>query len=143
MTILASVWQRFVVADRSMEPALVAGDRLLGHRSRRPLTRGEVVVIPHPLREDFWLVKRVIGLPGERVTVDSGQVLVDGVSNADSWGTGSTMPEGDWTPGDNEIFVLSDNRLSTRDDSRSFGPISAKTAFRVLRLRLWLRGSHP
>ena len=121
----------------------MAGDRLLGHRSLRPFTRGEVVAIPHPRREDFWLVKRVIGLPGEVVTVDFGQVLIDGMPATDPWGRGSTMPEGVWRLDDGDLFVLSDNRLATQDDSRSFGPIPAGTAFRARPLRLWLAKSRP
>ncbi|MCA1735676.1 MAG: signal peptidase I [Actinobacteria bacterium] len=132
LTILASVWQRFVVADRSMEPALVDGDRLLARRSRRPFIRGELVVIPHPRRADLWLVKRVIGLPGETITVDFGQVLVDGTSGLDRWGNGSTFPEGKWQIGKDQLFVLSDNRTATVDDSRMFGPVPVNRVFRPI-----------
>jgi signal peptidase I len=124
------VWQRFVVADRSMEPTLRDGERLFGRRSRRPFTRGEIVVIPHPRRQDFWLVKRILGLPGEKITIDFGTVLINGSEGQDLWAQGDTFPEGVWSCGPNEIFVLSDNRRATVDDSRNFGPVSGQMAFR-------------
>lgn len=112
-----------------MEPVLVAGDRLIARRSRRRFTRGEIVVIPHP-RRDLWLVKRVVGLPGETVTIDFGYVLIDGNSGLDHWDKGTTFPEGTWIVGATEIFVLSDNRAATVDDSRSFGSVPIDRALR-------------
>ena len=134
------MWQRFVVADRSMEPALQDGDRLLGRRSRRPFTRGEIVIILHPRRADFWLVKRAVGLPGETVTIVEGQVLIDGRVGRDRWAQGPTLPDGAWTVGEGEVFLLSDNRSATRDDGRSFGPVSWARAYRPVRHRWGLDG---
>ncbi len=72
----------------------------------------------------MWLVKRIIGLPGEEVIVDFGEVLIDGRSGVDRWGAGhDTFPEGRWKVGTGEVFVLSDNRPATVDDGRSFGPV--------------------
>ena len=51
-------WRRFVVADRSMEPTLVAGQGLIGWRTRR-VRPGELRCVEHPERPGFWLVKRV------------------------------------------------------------------------------------
>ncbi|CAN5733314.1 hypothetical protein BH18ACT6_BH18ACT6_07930 [soil metagenome] len=115
-----------------MEPALVDGDRLFARQSRRAFTRGEVLVIPHPHQDDFWLVKRVIGLPGEAITIDFGIVLIDGVSEVDCWGRGSTFPEGKWQIGKDQLFVLSDNRTATVDDSRMFGPVPVNRVFRPI-----------
>jgi signal peptidase I len=81
-----------------------------------------MVVFTHPASE-LTLVKRVVGLPGETVTLDFGDVLIDGNAGLDVWGTGSTFPEGKWVMGEEHVFVLSDNRSATRDDSRSFGAI--------------------
>lgn len=51
-------WRRFVVADRSMEPTLVAGQGLIGWRTGRARA-GELRCVEHPERAGFWLVKRV------------------------------------------------------------------------------------
>ncbi|HJR86291.1 MAG TPA: signal peptidase I [Acidimicrobiia bacterium] len=117
---------RFVVADRSMEPALVDGDRLRCTRLRGIPPRGAIAVFVHPLIPDFWLVKRVVGLPGERIDLDFGELLVDGRPGLDLWGHGATFPEGHWLVGPDAAFVLSDNRSLTVDDSRRFGPVPTK-----------------
>jgi type IV secretory pathway protease TraF len=70
----------------------------------------------------------VIALPGETVTIDFGEVRIDGQSEFDSWGVSTTFPEGEWRLGTEEWFVLSDNRSATRDDSRGFGPIPLRWA---------------
>ncbi len=106
-----------------MEPALVDGDRLQCTRLRGIPHRGAMAVFVHPLIPDFWLIKRVIGLPSERVDLDFGQVLIDGRPGLDNWAHGDTFPEGQWLVGPGEVFVLSDNRTATMDDSRRFGPV--------------------
>ena len=107
-----------------MEPALVDGDRLWCTRIRGLPRRGTIVVFIHPLIPDFWLVKRVVGLPGEQIDLDFGQVLINGHSGLDTWGDGETFPEGQWLVRPEAVFVLSDNRSATIDDSRRFGPVS-------------------
>jgi signal peptidase I len=123
---------RFRVAESSMEPALVPGDRLLSVRPADRVERGRLVVFEHPGRPGFMLVKRVIGLPGETVTVRGGVVSVDGEPAVDVWGVGPTRPDGMWETGPHELFVLSDNRQSTRADGRTFGPIDGRSAYRVV-----------
>ncbi|MEM9517007.1 MAG: S26 family signal peptidase [Actinomycetota bacterium] len=51
-------WRRFVVADRSMEPTLVAGQGLVARTTRRARP-GELRCVEHPEHPGFWLVKRV------------------------------------------------------------------------------------
>jgi hypothetical protein len=55
---LCRIARRFVVADRSMEPTLVAGQGLLA-TGIGPVRPGQVRCFPHPAQQDFWLVKRV------------------------------------------------------------------------------------
>ena len=81
----------------------------------------------------MWLVKRIVGLPGEEVVVDFGEVVVDGRSGLDIWGAGQeTFPEGRWTLGPGQVLVLSDNRRATVDDGRSFGPVPLTGMLRVV-----------
>jgi signal peptidase I len=109
-----------------MEPALVDGDRVRCRSLRGKPHRGAIAVFVHPLIPDFWLIKRVIGLPGERVELDFGEVLINGQSQLDQWAQGETFPEGYWVIGAEQVFVLSDNRSATIDDSRRFGPVTTK-----------------
>jgi len=71
----ASPIKRFVVAEDSMSPTLEPGDGLIGVRSKR-IRRGEIRVFEHPGRADFWLVKRVGHVRGDRFEAlsDNGSV---------------------------------------------------------------------
>jgi signal peptidase I len=124
--------RRFRVDDHSMEPALLPGDTIVCRKARGPMKRGTMVVFTHPASA-LTMVKRVVGLPGETVTIDFGDVLIDGNTGLDVWGTSSTFPEGEWVMSEHDVFVLSDNRTATRDDSRSFGALPLKGMRAVIR----------
>ncbi len=114
-----------IVPSDSMAPTLRPGDRYLINiraYSRRPPKRGDVVVFRTPDGE-FW-VKRVIGLPGEQVTVYMGRVFINGQLLPEPYLRGAPfferpmafiVPEG-------HIFVLGDNRGHS-EDSRDIGPV--------------------
>lgn len=114
--------RRYAIAEHSMQPALGAGDWVLARRVAGPLERGDIVVFGHRGRPRFELVKRVVGLPGEHVSIAAGEVTTDGRA-ADTWATGPTLPDGSWRLGPDEVFVLGDNRASSSGDSRALGPI--------------------
>jgi len=83
----AAVWAvrrwrptRVVVAGESMAPALMPGDWAVALEARA-INRGDVVVVRHPLRPGIEMVKRVTGVPGDRVggiTLRAGQWFVEG-----------------------------------------------------------------
>jgi type IV secretory pathway protease TraF len=73
-----------------------------------------------------------VGLSGEVVTIDTGQIFIDGTADRDPWGQGHTAPDGEWTVPDGRFFVISDQRAQTRDDSRNFGPIEASGLYRMV-----------
>lgn len=131
--------RRYVIAERSMSPALEPGDWVCAIRSRRP-TRGAVVVFAHPRRHDFTLVKRIVGLPGETVTIRDDAVAVDGRTIDEPWAHGPTRPDGEWTLGPNEVFVLSDARTATTADGRALGPIAYRRASWTVVVRYWPAG---
>ncbi len=85
--------------------------------------RGDVVVLRMPAsgRED--LIKRVVGLPGEKVQIVGGHVWVNGEPLEESYAVGLTSSDQSWDLGEDQLFVLGDNRAFSRD-SHSFGPIS-------------------
>ena len=124
----------FVVSGASMSPTLGDGARFIGWRGSRDrsVRRGKVVAFMHPLRPGFWMVKRVVGIGGEVITIDMGEVLIDGKAGLDHWGSGFSSPDGRWAVPPGKVFVLSDQRPLTRDDSRSFGPIAASGLYRMI-----------
>ena len=100
--------------------------------------RGDIIVFRNPLeKDDPDFVKRVIGLPGERVEIKSGQVLVNRMPINEPyiqyrwWDELSPL-----TLGPNEFFVLGDNR-SRSEDSRHFGVIHASEIIGKVWLRYW------
>lgn len=127
--------RRFIISEKSMSPALQPGDRYLARRLRTP-RRGSVVFFPHPQRGDFWLAKRIIGLPDESIEVRDGEVRVDGHPLAEPWTVEATSPPGRWTVPSHHVFVLSDARHRTLADSRILGPIPMEgTYVAVVRYR--------
>ena len=124
-----------------MEPSLCDGDLLLVRRPRAAPRRGSVIVIDAP-RDNGprWQVKRVVGLPGERVTFDDGLLFVNDAPHTEPYLGGLPAYLGlDRTTfdiGDDRYFVLGDNRAHSTD-SRSFGPISANRIVGIFVARLW------
>jgi len=106
--------------------------------------RGDIVVFKYPRQPDQYFIKRIIGMPGERVVIRSGEVII---YNKENQG-GKVLDESDYllqsedTASDvdttlkmDEFFVLGDNRSSSLD-SRSFGPVPRENIIG----RTWLRG---
>ncbi len=127
---------RYVVEGQSMEPNLHTGQFLIVSRLAYMHVadlfrlgapqRGDIIVFDYPGNPSDDYVKRVIGLPGETVTIDdNGQVSVDGTPLAEPYldkmaGVPYRGRTGSWTVPDNSYFVLGDNRNSS-SDSRSWG----------------------
>ncbi len=119
------VAQAMVVQGPSMEPNLHYDERVVvekvTYRLHEP-RRGDVIVIDVP-GQDEPLIKRVVALPGETVSVRGGQVFIDDQLLEEPWTTRLGGP--DYPPTlvpPQHIFVLGDNRGHS-NDSRSFGPV--------------------
>lgn len=138
--------QPFLVSGASMEPNFSNGNYLLideiTYRFRVP-ERGEVVVFRYPNDPGTFYIKRIIGLPGERVVVAGGNVTIynsangNGLPLRESYIPESTKTLGniDKTISDEEYFVMGDNRYYSYD-SRSWGPLPKKDLVGLVRLRL-------
>jgi signal peptidase I len=71
----------------------------------------------------MFLVKRVIGLPGERIELAHGRVVVDGQPLVEPWAPEPTFPNASWTVPDGAVFLLGDRRSVSAGDGRSTGPV--------------------
>lgn len=136
MALAGRSFRRLAIAESSMEPALAEGDFVLARVIRTP-RRGDIVTFRHPSRPDMLLVKRIIGLPGERITIASGQAHIDDAVLAEPWANGPTRPDMQIDVEDDEVVVLSDNRSVTLADSRMFGPIPSATLEHRIVFRYW------
>lgn len=121
--IITFVGQRTAVNGDSMEPTLSSGDNLimdkLTYHLRDP-ERFEVIIFPCPTKPDVYYIKRVIGLPGETIQIKDGCVYIDGeLLETDIYGIAKMDEAGiahePLTIGEDEYFVLGDNRPISRD----------------------------
>jgi signal peptidase I len=114
------------VQGQSMEPNLHTAQRLVvekvTYRFHGP-RRGDIVVIDIPDAGPELLIKRVIGLPGETIASQGGQVTVNGEPIEEPYvynPGGRDIPEQVVPP--LHVFVMGDNRRFS-NDSRNFGPV--------------------
>ena len=144
--------QPFWIPSESMLDTIHVNDRVmvnkLAYRFDEP-DRGEIVVFRDPAEAEVEesipeavirsvleavgirtrgrddLIKRVVGLPGETITIADNHVLIDGVAISEPYlPSGVVMPDdGPFVVGEDEVFVMGDNRNSSFD-SRRFGNIS-------------------
>lgn len=127
------VFQSYVVDGSSMEPTLQNGNRVfilklpktiagLQNKTYVP-ARNEVIVFKKPTNDGTQLIKRVIGLPGDRVVIENGIITVYNIDHPDGFNPDAgTYYEGTLEPidtggekvvedvGEGELFVLGDNR---------------------------------
>jgi len=117
------VGQRTVVSGSSMEDTLSDKDNLIvdkiSYRLHDP-ERFDVVVFPPKYEEDTYYIKRIIGLPGEVVRIDSaGVIYINGEVLTESYGTetilNAGLAENEILLGPDEYFVLGDNRNNSTD----------------------------
>ena len=143
--IVTFVGQRTKVSGDSMLPTLHSEDNLIvdkiSYRFRDP-KRFEIVVFPYKYAENTYYIKRIIGLPGETVQIIDGYVYINGemldesygleVIDANRYGIAAQPIE----LGEDEYFVLGDNRNNSADSRESNVGILEKDDFIG---RAWIR----
>lgn len=124
-----------VVQKTSMEPSLHQNDYLIVSKQAYNVfgdpERGDIVVFPHTTGDLTELyIKRVIGLPGERITISGGKVYINGMELTESYTMdGVTSGElKDYLVPEGEVFVMGDNRLVSIDSrSKEVGCVDIDT----------------
>lgn len=162
--IITFVFRSYQVDGPSMENTLQNADKLIiwkVPRSWSDITRhayipnrGDIVVFNEGGLSAFGqqdskqLIKRVIGLPGDRVVVKDGSITIYNKDHPKGFDPDTTLPYGkngaipetsgnvDRLLGPNQLFVCGDNRPDSLD-SRTFGPIEAKQLVGKLALRVF------
>ena len=116
---------RIRVEGISMEPTLHEGQFVivnrLAYRWQDP-ERGDIIVFHFPLDEGRRFIKRVIGLPGDTVAIEEGQIFVNGRRLSEPYITDAPRYSGEWIVGEDELFVLGDNRNNS-SDSQNWGTL--------------------
>ena len=136
------VVEAFYIPSESMVPTLRVGDRVLVNKFIYRFTepkRGDVVVFESVEGGGEDLIKRVVGVSGDEISVRAGKLLVNGERQREpyvnrrfpdrSFSSPTTVPKG-------HIFVMGDNRTNSRD-SRYFGPVPKRKIEGEAFLRFW------
>lgn len=141
------IMQPHEIKGSSMEPNFQDKEYILtdkiSFRIHSP-NRGDVVIFKAPVNPDVDYIKRVIGLPGDRVKVQYGFVYVNGeklneyyLRDTTSLFSGSFMSEGvEVLVPEGKIFVMGDNRPHS-SDSRQFGPVPISDVIGRAFIRYW------
>ena len=123
-----------------MLPSLASGDLVLVTRLRPPLLRGAVVISVHRTDPDRRSIKRVVGLPGEEVSLVDGLVTIGGEQLEEPYLAGLPaapgLAEGRWRIDEDECFVMGDNRAHSTD-SRAYGPVRLDSIVGEARFLVW------
>lgn len=143
--VVTFVGQRTEVSGSSMETTLSDKDQLIvdkmTYRFRDP-KRYDIVVFPYQYQDNTYYIKRIIGLPGETVQILSGMVYIDGMRLDEHYGNeimeNPGIAEEPLTLGENEYFVLGDNRNNSSDSRASdVGLIHRKDLIGRAWIRVW------
>lgn len=136
--------QPYLVSGSSMDPTFKDADYLivdqLSKRFEFP-ARESVVIIRFPKDTSKFFIKRLIGFPGETVTINNGVVTIyndqnkNGITLKESYVTYKKDENFSITLKEDEYFVMGDNRAGSYD-SRSWGPLPKKYIIGVPVLRL-------
>ncbi|MBU2028807.1 signal peptidase I [Patescibacteria group bacterium] len=158
------LFQPFFVQGASMEPAFenneyliinefgykrtevgVPGKSFFAVEPFKELIRGDVVVFRYPKNRSQFFIKRIIGLPGEKIEIKNNRVIIYNSANPDGLALNEKnyLSESVRTSGDlilklneNEYFVLGDNRMFS-SDSRYWGPVGSADIIGKVLLRAW------
>ena len=119
------------IVGTAMEPALLQDQQLLVSRATyllSPPQRGDVVIVRDPMGSGRIITRRVVGLPGEKVEVRGRQVIINNRPINEPYVNTPLLASESLTSTtavqlrDDELYVLTDNRLSL-SDSRTWGPV--------------------
>jgi signal peptidase I len=128
LVIIVFLYQPVKVEGTSMAPLLSDQERIFINKfvyRFEPIQRGDVVVFWYPLDHSKSFIKRVIGLPGEKVEIRQGTVYVNGKIVPEPYVPPQYEDLSDFGPKTVDkdcYFVMGDHRISS-NDSRVFGPV--------------------
>lgn len=144
----ALIFMPFYVKGASMEPNFFDKEYLIveevSYRLRAP-ERGEVIVFKYPENPKEYFLKRIIGLPGERVKVSEGKITIynaehpEGVILDEPYLPDDLLTSGDKTfvpLTEDQYFVMGDNRPNSYD-SRRFGAVDKSLVVGRVFFRGW------
>lgn len=139
------VAQPFIVDGASMDPTFEHGEYLIVDELTyqfAPPERGSVLIFRYPLDPEKYFIKRVIGLPHEKVVVSDGSVSIvnaeypEGFTLEEPYVAFESPANAVYEVGEDEYFVMGDNRAGSLD-SRVWGSVPEENIIGRPIFRLW------
>ncbi len=137
--IINTVSARVRVDGFSMLPTLHDGEFVLVNKLAYQWgtpTRGDIIVFRSITTNDLDLIKRIMGLPGDKINIHNGQVIVNGQTLAEPYINAVPNYSGEWQVPEGFLFVLGDNRNDS-SDSHAWGFLPEKNVIGKATLIYW------
>ncbi len=137
--VINAVTARVRVDGFSMRPTLEDGEYVLVNRLAYRFgdyERGDVVVFRFPIDPSQDFIKRVIGLPGDVISIANGVVSVNGQALSEDYIAAAPLYSGQWVVPEGSLFVLGDNRNDS-SDSHSWGMVPVENVIGKAVLVYW------
>lgn len=131
LVFIVFLYQPVKVEGTSMTPLLADQERIFINKfvyHYQSIHRGDIVVFWYPMDSSKSFIKRVIGLPGETVSIEEGRVLINGVRLDEPYVPAQFADAGYAAPvkvPEGHYYVMGDHRSSS-NDSRVFGPVAER-----------------
>lgn len=125
-----------VIPSESMETTLNVGDRILSYSSwMKPEIQYDDIVVfrPNSGEDEYW-IKRVIGLPGDKVRIEHGSLIVNGKVIDENYTSSEDDYSGSFTVPSDSYFVLGDNRSNSKDARYWSDPYINKSQIKYIAL---------
>lgn len=107
-----------------MSPTYGDGDCLLINKFSNKFDRSDIIIVHNPKEQDQFLIKRIIGLPNEKVEIKNGDIFINDKILNEEYIDEKTDSDISIVLENNQYFILGDNRDES-SDLRSFGSVSA------------------
>jgi signal peptidase I len=139
VVLIVFIYQPVKVEGTSMMPTLTDQERIFINKftyrfGLGGVERGDTVVFWYPQDTSKSYIKRVIGVPGDRVRVDAGQVYVNGQAMVENYVPAENRDFSSWREGEEQVvpdgkyFVLGDHRNQS-SDSRMWGYVPRENIY--------------
>ncbi len=137
--IINTISARVRVDGFSMLPTLHDGEFVLVNKLAYQWgtpTRGDIIVFRSTTTADLDLIKRIMGVPGDKISIHNGQVIINGQTLTEPYISAEPNYSGDWQVPDGYLFVLGDNRNDS-SDSHAWGFLPEKNVIGKALLIYW------
>jgi signal peptidase I len=139
VVLIVFIYQPVKVEGTSMTPTLTDQERIFINKftyrfGLGSIERGDTVVFWYPEDKSKSYIKRVIGIPGDRIRIENGQVYVNGRALVEKYVRPQSRDYSSWKDGEEQVvpdgdyFVLGDHRNSS-SDSRTWGYVPRENIY--------------